>query len=63
MRRFAVGHKWVTNDGKLLGEVVEISDEGRSGVLMITDDKGNTVDRYSGPAPGFQGFGKWRIVT
>jgi hypothetical protein len=63
MMRFAVGQKWVTNDYKRHGEVVEISDEGRSGVLVITDNKGNTVDRYSGPAAGFQGFGKWRVVT
>jgi hypothetical protein len=63
MMRFAVGQKWIANDGKLHGEVVEISDEGRSGILVITDDKGNTVDRYSGPAAGFQGPGKWRVVT
>ena len=36
MMRFTVGQKLMTNDGKLHGEVFEISDEGRSGVLVIT---------------------------
>jgi hypothetical protein len=60
MVRFLIGQKWITNDGKLHGEVVEISDDGRSGVVVITDDKGNAVDRYSGTAVGFQGPGQWQ---
>jgi hypothetical protein len=63
MMRSTVGQKLITNDGKLHGEVFEISDEGRSGVLVITDDKENTVDKYCGTAAGFQGPGQWRVVT
>lgn len=61
MLRFTVGQKWITNDGKLHGEVVEISDGGRSGTVVITDDKGNTVDRYTGTVAGLQGPGHWQL--
>jgi hypothetical protein len=60
MVRFFIGQRWITKDGARRGEVVEVSDEGRSGGLVITDDKGNDVDRYSGAAAGFQGPGNWQ---
>ena len=43
MMHFALRQKWISSDGKLHGEVVDISDDGNNGVLVITDDKGTTV--------------------
>lgn len=63
MVRFFIGQRWVTKDSKLRGKVVEISDEGRSGVVVVTDEKGNLVDRYAGAAAGFQGSGHWQAAT
>ena len=61
--RFLIGQKWITKDGKLQGEVVEISDDGRSGALVITDDKGIIVDSYAGTWAAFQGLGVWQVAT
>jgi hypothetical protein len=60
--RFFVGQKWVTKDGKLYGVVIEISDDGRRGVVEITDQKGEVVDRYTGTVAGLQAPGHWQIA-
>jgi hypothetical protein len=63
--RFLVGQKWVDNDaiyGTLLGEVIEIVDEGRRGTVVITDDQGNVLDTYCGSAVAFQASGEWQLI-
>ena len=48
MKQFSVGQKWVMTDpvyGQFFGEVVEISDEGRSGIVVITDDRDEFATR------------------
>ena len=65
MERFSIGQKWVSPDpvfGTFYGEVIEISDEGRSGVVLITDDQGNEVDTFSGTAADFQATGDWQLA-
>jgi len=62
MVRFFVGQKWITTDGTLRGEVIEIFDDGRSGVLVVTDDKGN-VQRENMNAADIQVLGYWRVVN
>jgi hypothetical protein len=62
MVRFFVGQKWITADGTLHGEIIEIFDEGRSGVLAVTDDKGN-VHRETMNAAEIQVLGFWRVAT
>jgi hypothetical protein len=60
--RFCKGQRWNTTDGKRRGEVV-IFDGGRGGVVLITDDKGESVDRYNGTAAGFYGPGRWQVAA
>jgi hypothetical protein len=65
MERFSVGQKWKMTDavfGTFFGEVIEISDEGRSGSIVITDDQGNVVDTFTGSAADFQASGKWQLI-
>ena len=65
MKRFAVGQKWVNEDamyGRFLGEVIEISAQGRWGTVVITDDRGNVLDTYIGTAEAFQASGEWQLV-
>jgi len=65
MKRFAVGQKWVNEDatyGRFLGEVIETSDRGRQGTVIMTDDKGNVLDTYVGTAATFQASGEWQLV-
>ncbi len=40
MEKFVIEQKWITSDGKQRGEVVEISDDGTSGVVDIMDGQG-----------------------
>ena len=47
--------------GTFVGEVVEISDDGISGTVVITDDQGNIVDTFTGNAAEFQLWGEWRL--
>lgn len=61
MVRFLIGQKWNHHDGKMYGEVEKISDEGRRGVLVVTDDKGNFIERWSGTAAELQGPGQWQL--
>jgi hypothetical protein len=54
MKRFSVGQKWKNKDavyGPFFGEVIETSDVGRRGTVVITDDQGNVLDTYRTP-PG-----------
>jgi hypothetical protein len=64
--RFSVGQKWRNNDapfGPFFGEVIEISDRGRRGTVIITDDQGNVLDTYSGSAATFQASGDWQLIA
>jgi hypothetical protein len=65
MKRFSIGQKWVMTDpvfGSFFGEVIEISDEGRSGTVVITDGRDNVVDTFTGTAADFQASGEWQSV-
>jgi hypothetical protein len=65
MKRFAVGQKWVAEAavyGRFLGEVIEISAEGRWGTVVITDDQGNVLDTCNGSAVAFQVSGEWQLT-
>jgi hypothetical protein len=65
MKRFSIGQKWVMTDpvfGSFFGEVIEISDEGRSGTVVITDERDNVVDTFTGTAADFQASGEWQSV-
>ena len=65
MKRFSVGQKWGTSDaiyGTFFGEVIEISNEGRWGTVVITDDQGNVLDTFSGCAAAFQASGEWQLI-
>ena len=48
--------------GSFFGEVIEISDEGRSGTVVITDEQDNVVDTFTGTAADFQASGEWQSV-
>ena len=60
---FVIEQRWVTDDSRLRGEVVEISDEGTSGAVEITDIKGDR-NTFRGTAAAFQLLPEcWRVVT
>jgi hypothetical protein len=62
--QFSVGQKWRNNDaifGPFFGEVIEISDHGQQGAVLITDDRGNVLDTFRGSAAAFQASGEWFI--
>jgi hypothetical protein len=48
--------------GTFFGEVIEISDDGASGTVFITDEQGNEVDTFTGTAAEFQASGQWRLL-
>ena len=48
--------------GPFFGEVVEVPDDGASGTVIITDDKGNIVDTFTGSAASFQASGEWQLI-
>jgi hypothetical protein len=48
--------------GKFFGEVIESSDRGRRGTVVITDNQGNVLDTYSGSAATFQASGEWQLI-
>jgi len=48
--------------GTFLAEVIEVSDAGAWGAVLITDDEGNEVDTFTGSAAEFQASGEWRLV-
>ena len=63
--RFFVGQKWINKDpiyGTFFGEVMEISGEGRRGTVVITNDRGNVLDTFSGSAAAFQASGEWQLI-
>jgi hypothetical protein len=65
MKPFSFGQKWVNEDamyGRFFGEVIETSDQGRRGTVVITDDQGNVLDTYSGSAATFQASGEWQLI-
>jgi hypothetical protein len=65
MKRFSVGEKWISEDvmcGRLLADVIETSDDGRRGTVVITDSRGNVLDTFSGAAAKFQTAGEWRLI-
>ena len=64
MKLFATGQKWIGRFGIFgifFGEVIEVSAEGRYGVVIITDDCGNEMDTYSGSAAEFEASGEWQL--
>jgi hypothetical protein len=65
MEYFSVGQKWLGAFGifgTFFGEVIEVSEEGRFGVVVITDLCGNEMDTYSGGAAEFQFSGEWQLA-
>ena len=48
--------------GTFIGEVIEISEDGMSGSVLITDDQGNEVETFTGSAAEFQASGEWRLL-
>jgi len=65
MQEFALGQKWAMTDalfGTFIGEVIEVSEDGMSGSVLITDDQGNEVDIFAGSAAEFQASGEWRLL-
>jgi hypothetical protein len=57
---FIIEQRWVTEDGRRHGEVVEISDDGISGVVEVTNEKGDR-DKFRGTAAAFQLLEPWRV--
>ena len=49
--------------GTFFGEVIEISDAGESGTVIITDDQGNVIDTFSGSSAAFQGSSEWQVMS
>jgi hypothetical protein len=65
MQEFVLGQKWIMADalfGTFIGEVIEVSEGGMSGSVLITDDQGNEVDTFTGSAAEFQASGEWRLL-
>ena len=65
MKEFFLGQKWIMIDavfGTFIGEVIEVSDDGASGTVLMTDDQGNEVDTFTGTAAEFQASGEWRVL-
>ena len=65
MQEFVLGQKWIMTDplfGTFVGEVVDVSEGGISGTVVIVDDQGNEVDEFTGTAAEFQASGEWRLL-
>ena len=65
MQEFVLGQMWTMADalfGTFIGEVIEVSEDGMSGSVLITDDEGNEVDTFTGTAAEFQASGEWRLL-
>ena len=63
MKEFREGQKWIMTDpihGTFYAEVIEVSDEGASGTVIITDHQGNVVDTFYGSAAAFH---VWRMAA
>jgi hypothetical protein len=64
MLEFGLGQKWIMSDevfGTFMAEVIEISDGGAWGIVLITDDEGNDFDTFTGSVAEFQASGEWRF--
>jgi hypothetical protein len=62
MERFVIEQRWVSRDGTLRGEVVEIADDGISGSVVVIDDKGGQ-ETFHGTAEAFQLLpAQWEVV-
>jgi hypothetical protein len=48
--------------GAFFGELIEISDDGKLGVVVITADRDNIVDEFIGSAADFQASGEWQLI-
>ena len=65
MQEFVLGQKWTMADavfGSFFGEVIEVSEDGASGAVLICDDEGNEVDTFTGTVSEFQASGEWRLI-
>ena len=65
MEEFVVGQRWIMADvvfGTFIGEVIEVSENGASGTVIIRDDEGNEVDTFAGTVTEFQVSGEWRLL-
>jgi hypothetical protein len=65
MLELLLGQKWIMSDavfGTFMAEVIDVSDAGAWGAVLITDDEGNEVDTFIGSAAAFQASGEWRLV-
>ncbi len=65
MEEFVVGQRWIMADavfGIFIGEVSEVSEDGASGTVVISDDEGNEVDTFTGTVTEFQASGEWRLL-
>jgi hypothetical protein len=65
MKRFSVGQKWKNKEavyGPFFGEVIEISDGGRWGTVVVTDHQGIVLDTYTGSATTFQVSREWQLI-
>ena len=62
MLHFVIEQRWITEDGGQRGEVVEISDEGVSGVVEVIGDKGDR-NTFRGTAAAFQLSGRWQVLA
>ena len=60
---FVIDQKWIGHDVRSHGKVIEISDDGESGIVEIVDENGNK-EIFRGTAEAFQLLpDKWRVVT
>ena len=64
MKPFSLSQKWVkdASQGRFFGEVIETSEQGRRGIVIITDDRGNVLDTFCGSAAKFQTAGDWQPI-
>ena len=65
MKEFILGQKWVMSDalfGTFIGKVIDVSEDGMSGTVLIEDDQGNEVDTFAGTVAEFQASGEWRLL-
>jgi hypothetical protein len=65
MEEFFEGQKWRQSHtiyGTFSGEVIEVLDGGGSGTVIITDDRDNIVDTFSGSAGSFLTSGEWQLI-
>ena len=66
MEEFVAGQKWIMTDavfGTFTGEVIEVSEGGASGTVIIRDHQENEVDTFAGTAAEFQASGEWRLLA